>query len=200
MKGWYFCVVVAGLLLSSCSQQVQECADGGKTSDTIVTEVPVEETCDSTGYRLYWKDFPKYLGAAYVDEKGHFVIQVLGDSAKARKQIVEAVGSDEVTVIPRRNSRQLLDSLYAYLCEIRRFRADEPTVAVFDTVCYDARDSWTIYVHVKALDYTTPEYVDSLYRYIGEFRKKVLLSRWVQVEGKYTVVTGVDLDEIKVKE
>ena len=182
MKGWYFCVVVAGLLLSSCSQQVQECADGGKTSDTIVTEVPVEETCDSTGYRLYrkylaaigenpsyfqWKDFPKYLGAAYVDEKGHFVIQVLGDSAKARKQIVEAVGSDEVTVIPRRNSRQLLDSLYAYLCEIRRFRADEPTVAVFDTVCYDARDSWTIYVHVKALDYTTPEYVDSLYRYIG---------------------------------
>ena len=44
------------------------------------------------------------------------------------------------------------------------------------------------------------EYVDSLYRYIGEFRKKVLLSRWVQVEGKYTVVTGVDLDEIKVKE
>ena len=202
MKGWYFCVVVAGLLLSSCSQQVQERADGGKTSDTIITEVPVEETCDSTGYRSYfqWKDFPKYLGAAYVDEKGHFVIQVLGDSAKARKQIVEAVGSDEVTVIPRRNSRQLLDSLYAYLCEIRRFRADEPTVAVFDTVCYDARDSWTIYVHVKALDYTTPEYVDSLYRYIGEFRKKVLLSRWVQVEGKYTVVTGVDLDEIKVKE
>lgn len=146
MKGWYFCVVVAGLLLSSCSQQVQERADGGKTSDTIITEVPVEETCDSTGYRLYqkylaaigenpsyfqWKDFPKYLGAAYVDEKGHFVIQVLGDSAKARKQIVEAVGSDEVTVIPRRNSRQLLDSLYAYLCEIRRFRADEPTVAVF---------------------------------------------------------------------
>ena len=153
MKGWYFCVVVAGLLLSSCSQQVQERADGGKTSDTIITEVPVED-----------------------------------------------VGSDEVTVIPRRNSRQLLDSLYAYLCELRRFRADEPTVAVFDTVCYDARDSWTIYVHVKALDYTTPEYVDSLYRYIGEFRKKVLLSRWVQVEGKYTVVTGVDLDEIKVKE
>ena len=140
------------------------------------------------------------MGAAYVDEKGHFVIQVLGDSAKARKQIVEAVGSDEVTVIPRRNSRQLLDSLYAYLCEIRRIRADEPTVAVFDTVCYDARDSWTIYVHVKALDYTMPEYVDSLYRYIGEFRKKVLLSRWVQVEGKYTVVTGGDLDEIKVKE
>lgn len=153
MKEWYFCVAVAGLLLSSCSQQVQERADGGKTSDTIITEVPVEETCDSTGYRLYrkylaaigenpsyfqWKDFPKYLGAAYVDEKGHFVIQVLGDSAKARKQIVEAVGSDEVTVIPRRNSRQLLDSLYAYLCEIRRFRADEPTVAVFDTVCYDA--------------------------------------------------------------
>ena len=149
MKEWYFCVAVAGLLLSSCSQQVQERADGGKTSDTIITEVPVEETCDSTGYRLYrkylaaigenpsyfqWKDFPKYLGAAYVDEKGHFVIQVLGDSAKARKQIVEAVGSDEVTVIPRRNSRQLLDSLYAYLCEIRRFRADEPTVAVFDTV------------------------------------------------------------------
>ena len=196
MKEWYFCVAVAGLLLSSCSQQVQERADGGKTSDTIITEVPVEETCDSTGYRLY----PKYLGAAYVDEKGHFVIQVLGDSAKARKQIVEAVGSDEVTVIPRRNSRQLLDSLYAYLCEIRRFRADEPTVAVFDTVCYDARDSWTIYVHVKALDYTMPEYVDSLYRYIGEFRKKVLLSRWVQVEGKYTVVTGGDLDEIKVKE
>lgn len=128
------------------------------------------------------------------------MIQVLGDSAKARKQIVEAVGSDEVTVIPWRNSRQLLDSLYAYLCGIRRFRADEPTVAVFDTVCYDARDSWTIYVHVKALDYTMPEYVDSLYRYIGEFRKKVLLSRWVQVEGKYTVVTGVDLDEIKVKE
>ena len=147
-----------------------------------------------------WKDFPKYLGAAYVDEKGHFVIQVLGDSAKARKQIVEAVGSDEVTVIPRRNSRQLLDSLYAYLCEIRRFRADEPTVAVFDTVCYDARDSWTIYVHVKALDYNMTEYVDSLYRYIGEFRKKALLSRWVQVEGKYTVVTCVDLDEIKVKE
>ena len=133
MKGWYFCVVVAGLLLSSCSQQVQERADGGKTSDTIITEVPVEETCDSTGYRLYqkylaaigenpsyfqWKDFPKYLGAAYVDEKGHFVIQVLGDSAKARKQIVEAVGSDEVTVIPRRNSRQLLDSLYAYLLSL----------------------------------------------------------------------------------
>lgn len=85
----------------------------GRTSDAIVTEVPVEETCDSTGYRLYrkylaaigenpsyfqWKDFPKYLGAAYVDEKGHFVIQVLGDSAKARKQIVEVVGSDEVTV------------------------------------------------------------------------------------------------------
>ena len=140
MKEWYFCVAVAGLLLSSCSQQVQERADGGKTSDTIIT------------------------------------------------------------VIPRRNSRQLLDSLYAYLCEIRRFRADEPTVAVFDTVCYDARDSWTIYVHVKALDYTMPEYLDSLYRYIGEFRKKVLLSRWVQVEGKYTVVTGVDLDEIKVKE
>jgi hypothetical protein len=209
MKGWYFCVVVAGLLLSSCSQQVQERADGGKTSDTIVAEGPVEESCDSTGYRLYrkylaaigenpsyfqWKDFPKYLGAAYVDEKGHFVIQVLGDSAKARKQIVEVVGSDEVTVIPRRNSRQLLDSLYAYLCEIRRFRADE------HTVCYDARDSWTIYVHVKALDYNMTEYVDSLYRYIGEFRKKVLLSRWVQVEGKYTVVTGVDLDEIKVKE
>ena len=84
------------------------------------------------------------------------MIQVLGDSAKARKQIVEAVGSDEVTVIPWRNSRQLLDSLYAYLCGIRRFRADEPTVAVFDTVCYDARDSWTIYVHVKALDYTMP--------------------------------------------
>ena len=58
----------------------------------------------------------------------------------------------------------------------------------------------TVYVHVKALDYTMPEYVDSLYRYIGEFRKKVLLSRWVQVEGKYTVVTGGDLDEIKVKE
>ena len=89
MKEWYFCVAVAGLLLSSCSQQVQERADGGKTSDTIITEVPVEETCDSTGYRLYqkylaaigenpsyfqWKDFPKYLGAAYVDEKGHFVI------------------------------------------------------------------------------------------------------------------------------
>ena len=144
MKGWYFCVVMAGLLLSSCSQQVQERADGGKTSDTIVAESPVEESCDSTGYRLYrkylaaigenpsyfqWKDFPKYLGAAYVDEKGHFVIQVLGDSAKARKQIVEAVGSDEVTVIPWRNSRQLLDSLYAYLCGIRRFRADEPTVA-----------------------------------------------------------------------
>ena len=215
MKEWYFCVAVAGLLLSSCSQQVQERADGGKTSDTIITEVPVDETCDSTGYRLYrkylaaigknpsyfqWKDFPKYLGAAYVDEKGHFVIQVLGDSAKARKQIVEVVGSDEVTVIPRRNSRQLLDSLYAYVCEIRRLRADEPTVAVFDTVCYDARNSWTIYVHVKALDYTMPEYVDSLYRYIGEFRKKILLSRWVQVEGKYTVVTGVDLDEIKVKE
>ena len=140
------------------------------------------------------------MGAAYVDEKGHFVIQVLGDSVKARKQIVEVVGSDEVTIIPRRNSRQLLDSLYAYLCEIRRFRADEPTVAVFDTVCYDARDSWTIYVHVKALDYNMPEYVDSLYRYIGEFRKKVLLSRWVQVDGKSTVVTGVDLDEIKVKE
>ena len=68
------------------------------------------------------------------------------------------------------------------------------------TVCYDARDSWTIYVHVKALDYNMTEYVDSLYRYIGEFRKKVLLSRWVQVEGKYTVVTCVDLDEIKVKE
>ena len=81
MKEWYFCVAVAGLLLSSCSQQVQERADGGKTSDTIITEVPVEETCDSTGYRLYqkylaaigenpsyfqWKDFPKYLGAAYV--------------------------------------------------------------------------------------------------------------------------------------
>ena len=111
MKGWYFCVVVAGLLLSSCSQQVQERADGGKTSDTIVAEGPVEESCDSTGYRLYrkylaaigknpsyfqWKDFPKYLGAAYVDEKGHFVIQVLGDSVKARKQIVEVVGSDEV--------------------------------------------------------------------------------------------------------
>lgn len=157
--------------------------------------------CDRRESFLFsMEGFPKYLGAAYVDEKGHFVIQVLGDSAKARKQIVEAVGSDEVTVIPRRNSRQLLDSLYAYLCEIRRFRADEPTVAVFDTVCYDARDSWTIYVHVKALDYTMPEYVDSLYRYIGEFRKKVLLSRWVQVEGKYTVVTGVDLDEIKVKE
>ena len=77
MKGWYFCVVVAGLLLSSCSQQVQESADGGKTSDTIVTEVPVEETCDSTGYRLYrkylaaigenpsyfqWKDFPNIWG------------------------------------------------------------------------------------------------------------------------------------------
>ena len=59
MKGWYFCVAVAGLLLSSCSQQVQERADGGKTSDAIVTEVPVEETCDSTGYRLY----RKYLAA-----------------------------------------------------------------------------------------------------------------------------------------
>lgn len=59
MKGWYFCVVVAGLLLSSCSQQVQERADGGKTSDIIITEVPVEETCDSTGYRLY----QKYLAA-----------------------------------------------------------------------------------------------------------------------------------------
>ena len=43
MKGWYFCVVMAGLLLSSCSQQVQERADGGKTSDTIVAESPVEE-------------------------------------------------------------------------------------------------------------------------------------------------------------
>lgn len=59
MKEWYFCVAVAGLLLSSCSQQVQERADGGKTSDTIITEVPVEETCDSTGYRLY----RKYLAA-----------------------------------------------------------------------------------------------------------------------------------------
>ena len=159
MKGWYFCVVVAGLLLSSCSQQVQERADGGKTSDTIVAEGPVEESCDSTGYRLY----RKYL-AAIGENPSYF---------------------------------QWKDF---YLCEIRRFRADEPTVAVFDTVCYDARDRWTIYVHVKALDYNMPEYFDSLYRYIGEFRKKVLLSRWVQVDGKYTVVTGVDLDEIKVKE
>ena len=78
-------LVVAGLLLSSCSQQVQERADGGKTSDIIITEVPVEETCDSTGYRLYqkylaaigenpsyfqWKDFPKYLGAAYLTQIG----------------------------------------------------------------------------------------------------------------------------------